>query len=86
MTEMINCCPECDSSEIVPLTGGLNKPTPEHDWRCEDCGHECIDPARREAVRDGTCVPRHGPAETLAKAEPPEGTISEWLENGGPDV
>ena len=84
MSETVNCCPQCESSEISPRVDAINEPQPEYDWQCRDCGHRFDEPERREAISEGGCAPRGCPAAILDEADRPEGTIAEWLADGGP--
>jgi len=68
MTEKINACPECDSSQVEVRTGKRGQV--ERGYYCTGCHARFVDPVRRE--RYGQHVSRSGLAAKLLAMDPDE--------------
>lgn len=71
MTEMIDCCPYCDSARFSVRGSGIetNATRSDADYYCRDCQADFDDPDTREGKRQ---PPRQGPAADLLAADPEE--------------
>ena len=67
--ETVQACPECNSSDIHPRHGGVEKKA-THDWHCRDCGTRCNEPIRRAPLRASGTTSTAG--QKLLAADPDE--------------
>jgi predicted RNA-binding Zn-ribbon protein involved in translation (DUF1610 family) len=74
--EMVQACPDCDSSSIVKQ--GARSTRHEYDdgeWRCQDCATVFAEPVERPAKRTGDS--RQGLAKALADRDPEKPLVSD---------
>jgi ribosomal protein L37AE/L43A len=67
--ETVQACPECNSSDIHPRHGGVEKEA-THDWYCRDCGARCNEPVERPPLRGSGTTSAMG--QKLLAADPDE--------------